>query len=678
MIRFLWILVVFVGCFATLASAEETNYGDPFYLEQQKDLLLVLKYVHQPHWHADLYTYASHYNLTEDYDSYNNVEQVKEFVQLFNGPLRLSRKALFSIYEADHLSQVKALFNVFYNAKKYETLAKVVAWSRFNVNEKMFMYVVGLLISHRKDVSTLIMPPPYEVCPYQFMNLEVIKSAQRLKMQGFDKIEKVDGQRKVVVLMNYTSPSTHLNEEQKLSYFTEDPAYNAFYYNFNLDYPHWMEGKEYGLDKDRRGELYLAIHQQMMARYYLERLSNGLGSIPDFNWRTRVAAGYHPSLFYVNGVRFPTRSNYFNLYQDGNRKHVQEAEDRERRIRDIVDKGFFIHANETFTISKPEDVNTLGNLIQGNPDGSDLHHNAHDHIVPTYLENYATAARDPLFYLFYKKLLKNFWKFTSHVKPYTRDEVSFPGVKISSVQVDRIETFFENFDIDITNAIDVEPELIFNTLENLTEVVLKPDENIITARTVRLNHKPFNFKINIQSDKDQLATVRVFLGPKFDEFGNHIKLEGNRQNFVSLDVFLQSLSVGENVINRKSTDNLFYDPALTSFNEIYKRVMAAKKGEQEWTEGIMKGRCQFPKHLMIPKGTKGGMTYQLYFVVSAFKEASPPAFSNFNPATSCGIGSGTRYVEDRSMLFPIDRVIDPTYFFGSNMHLEDIEVYFIG
>lgn len=665
-----------VGCLFLATADTEVKFGDQTYLEQEKDLLLVLKYVHQPSWNPDLHAFGFFYEISDDYESYNDVAAVKEFVRLFELKRFLKRKAGFSAYNPEHLEQAGALFRVFMSAKNYETLAKVVAWARFNVNEKIFMYVIGLTVTHREDLKSLIMPPPYEVCPYQFVHSEAIKFAQRQAMQGFSAYEKVNGHREMIVPVNYTGWFMHMNEDQKVSYFTEDVTWNALYYNFNLAYPHWLEGKPYGLDNDRRGELFIWFHHQMIVRYNLERLSNGLGHIPEFNWRQPVKSGYKPLLFTVSGKQMESRPNHYNFYHEGNFKFVQQAEDRERRIRDVVDAGFITFKNQNISVSKPEDVNILGNLLQGNPDTFDLHHNFHDHIVPSFLENFSTAARDPLFYQFNKHLMHNFWRFTSHLAPYTVEEIGFKGVTIKSVKVSKLVTFFENFDIDITNSLDHPVPTTVKKLEEVTEVNFKPDEFFVKARTVRLNHKSFTVKINVQSESAQDASVRVFIGPKYDEFGSLIKFEENHVNFYLFDIFKHSLTVGENIITRESSQFAMSTGDYTSFYDLYVRVMSAKKSEKEWTHDLFAGRCGSPDHLLLPKGQIGGLTYQFYFIITPLQASATPMFSTFDSKTSCGIGSGSRYFESRSLLFPLDRPVDPIHFYTPNMHFEDIDIFF--
>ena len=677
--------VVTIGCLVALLSAAPTDefskakYGDELYLKQQSDLLKTFKYMYQPYWNAEMYHFAMQYKIEEDFASYNNVEQVKEFYDMYKRHRFLERGSLFSLYDTEHLEQVKAAFNVLYNAKHYDTFEKVLYWFRFTLNEKMFMYIIGVAFNHIQGLENHQMPPMYEVCPYQFINVEAIKSAQRYKMQGFYGVEKVNGYQEVIIPVNYTGWYMHMNEDQKVSYFTEDVGLNNFYYNFNFEYPHWMEGKPYGLDKDRRGEMYLTMHHEIYARYYLERLSNDLGHVPKFNWREPFESGYLPHLMYWNGKAVASRSNHYSLYQQGNHKFVQEAEDRERRIRDIIDKGYIKYDDKITFVNTPEDVNTIGNLLQGNPDGFGLHHNFHDHVVPSFLENYATAARDPMFYSFYQQLLHNYWRFMSHMKPYTVEEIGFPGVEVIDSHVDKIETFFENFDVDITNALDIEadPKMTSTETANEVDIDFKPDAYYVKARTVRLNHKPFDYKLTVKSDAAHDASIRVYLGPKYDEYGSHIGFEENRKNFVILDIFKYKLKAGTNEITRNSdSEYKYYSNSMTSYFELYKFLMQAQKGDKPYPEFLHEGRCQFPKNLMIPKGKKGGMTYQFYYIISPYQAPKTPFGSTFDAKLSCGVGSGSRYFEDRPMLYPIDRPVDSSYFYTSNMHFEDVEIFF--
>jgi hypothetical protein len=145
---------------------------------------------------------------------------------------------------------------------------------------------------------------------------------------------------------------------------------NSYYYYWNLDYYTFLGGEEFGLNKDRRGEFYMYQIRQILARYYLERLSNGLGEIPEINYWEPLETGYYSSLTFFNGVNFPSRSNYYMMYLNkDNQRYLDHLYNYEHRIFDAIDSGYFLMPNgEKMAFDKPETIEYLGNLIQMNKD----------------------------------------------------------------------------------------------------------------------------------------------------------------------------------------------------------------------------------------------------------------------------------------------------------------------
>lgn len=140
-----------------------------------------------------------------------------------------------------------------------------------------------------------------------------------------------------------------------------------------MDYYSFLGGEEYkdlGLYKDRRGEFFIYQIRQLLARYYLERLSNGLGEIPEFNFWEPVETGYYSSLTFYNGVNFPSRSNYYMMYLNkDNQRYLDHLYSYEHRMFEAIDSGFFLLPNgDKLPIDKPESIEYLGNLIQMNKD----------------------------------------------------------------------------------------------------------------------------------------------------------------------------------------------------------------------------------------------------------------------------------------------------------------------
>ena len=54
-----------------------------------------------------------------------------------------------------------------------------------------------------------------------------------------------------------------------------------------------------------------------------------------------------------------------------------------------------------------------------------------------------------------------------------------------------------------------------------------------------LDHEPFSFIVNVENSTGSAkhATVRVFLGPKYDELGNRLEPDEQRRLMIELDKF---------------------------------------------------------------------------------------------------------------------------------------------
>lgn len=392
-----------------------------------------------------------------------------------------------------------------------------------------------------------------------------------------------------------------------------------------------------------------------MARYYLERLSNNLGEIPEISLDHPIKTGYFPQLSYYNGHAFPGREDYHNFNTEEHYEDVEMLKDYIHRIREAIDLGFVTLPNGThLDITKPEAIDVLGNMLQGNPDNvNDRYYNylsmvskilfgtgvesmKHDHVFPSVLEFYETAMRDPIYYQLYKFVIQNYLHFKRHLPHYTYEELNFEGVKIEDVEVDKLVTFFDKFDIDITNAVDVEPETyVEGKYDKDTEIEYKQDPFFFKTRMTRLNHKPFTYKLTVNSGTATKGVVRTFIGPKYNNYGVEYNLADNFMNFFELDYFLFDLVPGKNVITRNSHDFYGFVQDRTTYFELYKKVMLAVTGDTKFPLDQSEAHCGFPERLMLPKGTKGGMPFQMYFIVSEYHEPTLPLYKGFDPGNLC-------------------------------------------
>lgn len=70
-------------------------------------------------------------------------------------------------------------------------------------------------------------------------------------------------QMPVIIPKDYTA--SDLDEEHRVAYFREDMGINLHHWHWHLVYP--FESNDRALvDKDRRGELFYYMHQQIIAR----------------------------------------------------------------------------------------------------------------------------------------------------------------------------------------------------------------------------------------------------------------------------------------------------------------------------------------------------------------------------------------------------------------------------
>lgn len=63
--------------------------------------------------------------------------------------------------------------------------------------------------------------------------------------------------------------------------------------------------------------------------------------------------------------------------------------------------------------------------------------------------------------------------------------------------------------------------------------------SLLKVQYHHLDHEPFSYVINIDNNTGRArhATIRIFLGPKYDELGNHLVPDEQRRLMIELDKF---------------------------------------------------------------------------------------------------------------------------------------------
>ncbi|XP_011255340.2 larval serum protein 1 alpha chain [Camponotus floridanus] len=654
--------------------ARRQHTADNAYLIKQKNIYELFWHIDQPTvYHPELYQKAQSFNFQDNLASFNNQAAVTEFLQRLEYGI-VPRGILFS--GDQHYHEAINLFYVFLSAKDFETLYNVAVWARFNVNEYVYIYALMVAVLHHPDTRRIHLPPLYEILPHYFFNEEVIHKAHHIALGNRQSAvnETVGSVNYYYIPANYSDwyivHDHGVSDYHKLSYFTEDVGLTSFYVASIHDFPHWLSSDTHNLLPFFRGEWYLYLHHQILARYNLERLSNNLIDVEyvDIN---KPVVPYYPKLQHPNGASFPQRPVGFkipvNMHED-----VQALQDAHVRISDAIASGHIVDANgNPIDIYKTVDgLNQLGNIIQGNADSvnpgyygqmdslyrkvfgvTPVHHTTSNNVIPSALDMLSTCLRDPLFYRIHKNIVSYWTKYKQHLPKYTHEELVFPGVHVESVTVDQLVTFFDHFDSLISNAVPVSSHK-------------QAQSTMIKARQNRLNHKPFSYHVTVHSDKYVKAVVRVFIGPKYDVYGREVDISESHYNFFEMDQWVVDLIPGPNELNRCSYEFLYAAPDEVPSDVLYRKVVKALENDElfAYSEQLY----GFPDRLLIPKGKKKGLTFKLFVAVSSFSKTLGLYMDS--PVW------GSNVLDDRWLGYPLDRPIPFNFSKIPNFFMKDVVI----
>nr|XP_014093124.1 larval serum protein 1 gamma chain-like [Bactrocera oleae] len=727
-----------------LEPPQQMKYADKAFLEKQKFLLEIVHRIENPLLFEEYLKYAKDFHFEKaDYMQYDYY--MEKFVGTYKAGYILPRGEFFGTLVKSHIMQAWGLFNHFYYAKDFETFMRIASWARVHVSEGMFVYALNLAIIHRDDSEGLMLPSIYEILPQHFFTSKLVYEAQKFdyevwsrqimyekeykdylyqdnkaaystyaqiytkdwktwqwwKMMGLaehwyavDSTQVLTGMPSVnmdilkdthIYFMptDYTRNIEWFNEQSKLSYFTEDVEWNAYWYYAHMDYAYFLNSSQYDFASERRGEYWAHNMQTMLARYYWERLTQELGEIPEYSSGSIYEEGYQPQLNSYNGIAFGFRQNDYDHKRYTNFDQFNRFMFYYRRVTQLLEQGHFTTGNGTvIDLRMPESIEVMANLMEGNADLFDSHYQiywrvlSHTyfagadpdalHVSPHIFVNYETMFRDPFTYSYYKRFYQVLYKFSSLLPAYTKTDLLLPGVSVMDLQVSELLTYFDYSDFDVSTLLNdkmmfVDGQYVWNKM--------------LLARQQRLNHKPFTMDYTIMADKPQNVVIRAFLGPKFDSNRRVLSLPQNRENFIEIDEFIYQLAAGKNTIERSSRDFYWTIGERSSYTALYKSVMLAYEGKQQFALNATQPHNGFPDRLLLPQGWARGFPMQLFVFVAPYNGAHEHFPSYDYTSFAGGIGSGNRYIDNKPLNYPFDRPIDEVEFFVPNMFIKNVKVY---
>jgi tyrosinase len=475
------------------------------------------------------------------------------------------------------------------------------------------------------------------------------------------------------------NPNTQPATERALDWYRQDPRANDHHSHWHIVYPGRPPVGQ--LAQKRQGELFLYMHQQMMARYATERLVAGLSPVVPFD-PVPGAAGESYTQPIAEGYGLPgytTRGSGATLHD------IQNAppDNLSIELRALaIAHGSLVQAVADQTVElRNGGTHALTPALLGaameasqarDPDANQalplanryrsLHNNGHvltaevippaPSAFPGVMYYFETAISDPFFYRWHGHIDNQYasYQATTGANEYDRfaAKVRFRGhddiALVPSSAVDAPDGDFsgwasQTFGQDPASfGAPATDELVTRFLAS--RVTIPWADGTTVEGAMLLAHDPFVTVLRIESvpAASQKVTVRLFLA--------HADVAGDRRRWIELDKFHAVLEPGVNlvaqpdarssVIKRKGVD------APGALPE-------AAAGTSGWCD------CGWPYGLLIPSGasTPQGSPFKLMAAVTDH------ALDHANDANSCGsmsfCGAEDEYPDARAMGYPFDK-----------------------
>lgn len=601
------------GLLLTFASAQDTAH-------QQQDVNTLLWKIYEPLQIDKMSSVIDNFEPLMDTSMYTDEGGAAQILlQYITDGRELKKKSYFSLFNNDHRNEALMLFEVLMNCKNWDPcIRNNLVYFREVMNEGVFIYSLCVKIMHSEFTKGMIIPPLYEVTPHMFTNSEVIHKAYSNKMMN------TPGKFK----MSFTG--SQKNPEQRVAYFGEDIGMNVHHVSWHMDFPFWWKDS-YGYNLNRKGELFFWAHHQLTARFDAERLSNNLNLVDELYWDKPIYEGFAPHTAYKYGGEFPARPDNVKFEDVDGVARIRDLKVWEVRIRDAIAHGYVTGEDGSIIdILNDRGIDILGDLIESseysiNPSYYGALHNT-AHIVlgrqgdphgkfnqpPGVMEHFETATRDPAFFRLHKYMDNIFKEFKDRLPPYTKEDFSYDGIEILEFSLDgTLETFFEDFEFSLINAVDDTPEV---------------EDVPLVAVTKRINHKPFSYKLSVKNDNDrrEVAFVRIFLCP--EENMNGILLDKTERHWgcIEMEKYWMDLEPGITTGVRNNTESSVTVPDPPSFETLIQMTDAAvDAGQEDFGKKSLARNCGIPDRLLLPKGTKSGLNFSLMVLLSnAYKETA--------------------------------------------------------
>lgn len=471
--------------------------------------------------------------------------------------------------------------------------------------------------------------------------------------------------------------------ETDLNWFREDPLANEHHERWHVVYPNGGIPAPGGgrRTKERQGELFQYMHQQMLARYDAERVAIGLSSVEPFkNYRVKPGFSYNPG---------PDLSQFYDPRPDGVWSDMQGYSiTTHENLRDALSTAL---AGNVFA-DPVKGVDALGAAVEasvGGPaqfrpsGGAGLHNMGHVFFASVGSANgngimidTATAIRDPVFFRWHRHIDDFYYDWQMRQAPHEfaadapkvvirkglgggaapadkspdiivclkQDIPGSAAANFDFAAFGKTEFGGANWDKDAKNVLPVD-KLVTEMLDRDYDY-RDSETGAIFHQTIRyLDQKEFVYFLRLENSKDEIqdVTVRIFLVP--------VESAAKRRMWIEMDKFRCTLGKKEKAVVFRGAweSSVIRKPASKppEFLPI-RRPGEAAGDNQTYCD------CGWPYNLLLPKGRPGnGMPFRLLVMVTDWTKDHVPTTSTCGSLSFCG--AKQKYPDERPMGYPFDR-----------------------
>lgn len=480
--------------------------------------------------------------------------------------------------------------------------------------------------------------------------------------------------------------------EPELAWFREDAKANEHHEHWH--YVFWRNGRADRTLKDRHGEMFFYMHQQMLARYEAERRALGIDAVEELAppYSEPIGEGYDPGPgFRANpgpwmGTSFAPRPAGARV-QDAQYLSVMMATGQ--RLRDAVAAGEFRDGTAV-------DADTLGLAVEnatGVRHGGaastipvDFYGNFHGygHVATGRIGggaggvmlNPATAIRDPVFWRWHRHVDTVNYEWQQRQEPWDFSGDGPEGVRVRDVILafkDQIpgladraagEAFGREafgggrWDDDFSASGEHSTDVLETMMcrRPLTDRDGQPlgDEFGEPYTLNYVDQRPFVYFVRLENGgaEPREVTVRTWIVPA--------EAAEDRRAWIEMDKFRATLQPGaREVVYRPAQESSVIRKPAQKPPVSYLDPPAFGEGEEPDEENYC--TCGWPYNLLLPRGNAEGAAYRLMVVATDYARdrVAPrrPAGRTCGSVSFCGLRDDS-YPDAKPMGYPFHRRFD--------------------